>query len=96
MNGSGPKIDTAKTLVLQLVQADLATGKKSQATWGHAPQSVSAQSVLSVATKLAGQRIGSRALVLLPPSAARPATATTPAQPAAPASVLIVDVVGQY
>ena len=96
VTGSGPKIDTAKTLVLQLVQTDLATGKKSQATWGRAPQSVSAQSVLGVAGKLTGQRIGSRALVLLPPSPERPATATTPAQPAAPATILIVDVVGQY
>jgi peptidylprolyl isomerase len=94
--GSGPRIDTSKTLVLQLVQTDLATGKHTQATWGRAPQVIQAQSVLSVADKLVGQRIGSRALVLLPPSAARPATATTPAQPAAPASVLIVDVVGQF
>ena len=96
VTGSGPKIDTAKTLVLQLVQTDLATGKKTQATWGRAPQSVSAQSVLNVASKLAGQRIGSRVLVLLPPTAAQPATTTQQAQPAAPASVLIVDVVGQY
>jgi peptidylprolyl isomerase len=94
--GRGPKIDTAKTLVLQLVQTDLATGRHTQATWGKAPQEVSAQSVLSVADKLAGQRIGSRALVLLPPTQERPATATQAAQPAAPASVLIIDVVGQY
>ncbi len=96
VTGSGPKIDTAKTLVLQLVQTDLATGKKTQATWGRAPQSVSAQSVLNVAGKLAGQRIGSRVLVLLPPTAQQPASATQAAQPAAPASALIVDVVGQF
>lgn len=96
VTGSGPKIDTSKTLVLQLVQTDLATGKHTQATWGRAPQVAQAQGVLSVADKLVGQRIGSRALVLLPPSPARPATATTPAQPPAPASVLIVDVVGQF
>jgi peptidylprolyl isomerase len=96
VTGSGPKIDTAKTLVLQLVQTDLATGKKTQSTWGRAPQSVSAQSVLSVAGKLAGQRIGSRVLILLPPSAPQPASATQAAQPALPASALIVDVVGQY
>ena len=96
VTGRGPKIDTTKTLVLQLVETDLATGKKTQATWGHTPETVAAQSVLSVATKLTGQRIGSRVLVLLPQTAAQPATATQAAQPAAPASALIVDVVGQY
>jgi peptidylprolyl isomerase len=96
VSGHGPKIDTAKTLVLQLVQTDLATGKKTQSSWGKAPQAVSAQSVLGVADKLTGQRIGSRALVLLPPSPARPASATSAAQPPTPASVLIVDVVGQF
>jgi peptidylprolyl isomerase len=96
VTGRGPKIDTAKTLVLQLVQTDLATGQKTQATWGRAPQTVAAKSVLGVADKLTGQRIGSRALVLLPPTSARPGTPTQAAQPAAPASVLIIDVVGQF
>ena len=82
--------------MLQLVQTDLATGKNTQSSWGKAPQTVQAQSVLGVADKLAGQRIGSRALVLLPPTAATPASQTQPAQPAAPASVLIIDVVGQF
>lgn len=96
VTGRGPEIDTAKTLVLQLVQTDLPTGTKTQATWGQAPQVVAAKNVLGVADKLIGQRIGSRVLVLLPPTAARPATPTQAAQPAAPASVLIIDVVGQF
>jgi peptidylprolyl isomerase len=96
VTGRGPKIDPAKTLVLQLVQTDLATGQKSKSSWGQAPQAVPAESVLGVADKLSGQRIGSRVLVLLPPTSARLATPTQAAQPAAPASVLIIDVVGQY
>jgi peptidylprolyl isomerase len=95
VTGRGPKIDPTKTLVLQLVQTDLASGK-TQSSWGKAPQPVAAKGVLGVADKLVGQRIGSRAVVLLPPSPERPATPTQAAQPAAPASVLIVDVVGQY
>lgn len=96
VTGRGARIDSAKTLVLQLVQTDLATGKKTQATWGRAPQVVAARNVLGVADKLIGQRIGSRVLVLLPRTAERPATPTQPTQPAAPASVLIIDVVGQF
>ncbi|HEY2041563.1 MAG TPA: FKBP-type peptidyl-prolyl cis-trans isomerase [Jatrophihabitans sp.] len=96
VTGTGEKIDTNKTLVLQLVQTDLATGTKTQSTWGQAPQTVSAKSVLSLADKLTGQNLGSRVVVLLPPRAATPATATQAAQPASPAEILVVDVVGQY
>jgi peptidylprolyl isomerase len=96
VTGRGPKIDTTKTLVLQLVQTDLATGKKTQATWGQAPRAVPARNVLSVADKLIGQRIGSRVLVLLPPTQGTPATPTQPGQPAEPATVLIIDAVGQF
>ena len=96
VTGSGPKIDTAKTLVLQLVQTDLATGKNTQATWGQAPQTVAAQNVLSIANKLTGQNIGSRAVVLLPATPAVPASATQAAQPAAPPEILIIDVVGEF
>jgi peptidylprolyl isomerase len=94
--GSGAKIDPSKTLVLQLVQTDIATGKQTQSTWGKQPQLVSAQNVLSVATALNGQNVGARAVALLPATAAQPATATAAAQPATPAQVLIIDVVGQY
>lgn len=96
VKGKGDKIDPSKTLVLQLVQTDLATGKKTQATWGQAPQLVTGSNVLPVASALTGQRVGSRAVVLLPPTAATPASGSTPAQPAAPATVLVIDVVGQF
>lgn len=96
VRGSGPKINTAKTLVLQLVQTDLATGKHTQTTWGQAPQAVAAQNVLHVAGKLTGQNIGSRVVVLLPATPAVPANSTQPAQPAQPPGILIIDVVGQF
>lgn len=96
VTGSGAKIDTAKTLVLQLVQTDVATGKKTQATWGTAPQTVAAQNVLNLADKLKDQNIGSRALVLIPATPATPASATRAAQPAQPPQILIIDVVGQF
>ena len=96
VKGSGAKIDSSKTLVLQLVQTDIATGKQTQSTWGQQPQLVSAQNVLSVVTALNGQNIGARAVALLPATAAQPASATAAAQPATPAQILIIDVVGQY
>lgn len=96
VKGSGAKIDPSKTLVLQLVQTDIATGKQTQSTWGKQPQLISAQSLLSVATALNGQNIGARAVALLPAVPAQPASATAPAQPATPAEVLIIDVVGQF
>lgn len=96
VKGHGAKIDTGKTLVLQLVQTDVATGKQTQATWGQAPQLIPASSVLSVVSALKGQSIGARAVALIPATSAVPATQTSPAQPAAPAEILIIDVVGQY
>jgi peptidylprolyl isomerase len=99
VRGTGAKIDPNKTLVLQLVQTDIATGKQTQSTWGQQPQLVSAQNVLSVASVLNGQNIGARAVALLPATAAQPASATAtsqPATPATPAQILIIDVVGQY
>jgi peptidylprolyl isomerase len=96
VTGSGPKIDPAKTLALQFVQTDLATGKKTQATWGTGPQAVPAKTVLGIADKLTGQNIGSRVVVLLPATAATPATTTQQAQAAVPPEVLVIDVVGQF
>jgi FKBP-type peptidyl-prolyl isomerase-like protein len=96
VEGTGAKIDPSKTLVLQLVQTDLATGAKTQATWGQAPQVVGASSVLQIASALAGQRIGSRAVVLVPAIPATPASGSSPAQPASAAAVLVIDVVGQF
>jgi peptidylprolyl isomerase len=96
VKGTGAKIDSGKTLVMQFVEADLATGKHTQSTWQGAPQVASAQNVLGVADALKGQNVGSRAVVLLPATAAVPGSATQQAQPAEPAQVLIVDVVGQF
>jgi peptidylprolyl isomerase len=96
VKGSGAKIDPSKTLVLQLVETDIATGKQTQSTWGQQPQLVSAQGALSVATALSGQSIGARAVALLPATAAQPASASATSQPATPAQILIIDVVGQF
>ncbi|MGI8668206.1 MAG: FKBP-type peptidyl-prolyl cis-trans isomerase [Jatrophihabitans sp.] len=96
VTGSGAKIDTAKTLVLQIVETDIATGKMTQSSWGKAPQVVAAQDVLNIATVLSGKNLGSRALVLVPAIPATAATASAAAQPATPAQVLIADVVGQF
>jgi peptidylprolyl isomerase len=96
VKGSGPKIDPTKTLVLQLVQTDIATGKQTQSSWGKQPQLVGAQNVLSIATALTGQNVGARAIVLVPATPAQPATATAAAQPAVSPQILIIDVVGQY
>ncbi len=87
IKGSGAKIDPSKTLVVQLVQTDIATGTQTQSSWGQQPQLISAQTVLSVATALNGQNIGARAVALLAATPAQPATATTAAQPATPAQV---------
>ncbi len=75
VKGGGAKIDSSKSLVLQLVETDIATGTNTQSTWGTAPQTASAQNVLTVASVLTGQNVGSRALVLVPATAAVPATA---------------------
>jgi peptidylprolyl isomerase len=96
VRGDGAKIDSSKTLVLQLVQTDIATGKQTQSTWGKQVQLLSGHDVLSVVSALDGQNIGARAVALLPATPAQPATATAPSQPAAPAQVLVIDVVGQY
>ena len=96
VKGSGAKIDLSKTLVLQLVQTDIATGQQTESSWGKQPQLVNARSVLSVATALNGQNIGARAVALLPATPAQPATASAAAQSATPAEVLVIDVVGQF
>jgi FKBP-type peptidyl-prolyl cis-trans isomerase len=96
VKGTGASIDPSKSLVLQLVQTDLATGKDTQSTWGEAPQVVGGSAVLAIASALSGQHLGSRAVVLVPATPASPATGTSPAQPASPAAVLVIDVVGQF
>jgi peptidylprolyl isomerase len=96
VKGKGARIDPSKTLVLQLVQTDIPTGKQTQSSWGKQPQLISAQNVLAAVTALTGQSLGARAIALVPATPAQPATATAAAQPAAPAQILIIDVVGQY
>lgn len=96
VRGAGPKIVSTKTLVLQLVQTDLATGKMTQSTWTQSPQVVAASSVLGLASALSGETVGSRAVVLLPAQAATPASATSGGSAATPAAVLVIDVVGQF
>ncbi len=84
VTGAGEPIDPAATLALQLVQTDTATGQQTQKTWGGAGiELVPAESVLSLATALQGQKVGSRALVV---------TADT----GNGSGVLIIDVVAQY
>jgi peptidylprolyl isomerase len=96
VKGSGPKIDSSKTLVMEFVESAISGSAGTQSTWQGAPQVASAQSVLGVADALKGQNVGSRAVVLLPATAAVAGSATQQAQPAEPAQVLIVDVVGQF
>lgn len=96
VKGAGAKIDSSKTLVLQLVETDIATGKQTQSTWGQAPQVDSASSVLPAAAALTGQSVGARVIALLPATPAVPATSTSAAVPAATAQVVIIDVVGQF
>ncbi len=84
IKGSGAPIDPEKSLALQIVQTDTATGKQKQETWGSALQLVPAKSVLEIAKALDGASVGSRALVVTPQSEAQPSV------------VLVLDVVGQY
>lgn len=87
VDGSGEPIDGKKTVALQMVQTDLATGKNTQSTWGKGPQLVPAAQLFELVDALKGHKIGSRAVVLLPP--------TNSGGASQPAQVLIVDVVGQ-
>jgi peptidylprolyl isomerase len=96
VKGTGAKIDSSKTLVLQIVETDVATGKQTQSTWGQQPQLAPAQNVLSIISAINGQNVGSRAVALVPATPAQPASATAAAQPATPAQVVVIDVVGQY
>jgi len=96
LDGRGAKIDPSKTLVIQVVDTDIATGSNTQTTWGKEPELVSGQSVISIVTALNDQNIGARAVALVPATPAQPASATAQAEPATPASILVVDVVGQF
>lgn len=88
IRGSGEPIDTAKTLALEIVQTDAATGKQTQQTWGGGLQLVPAEQVLAVADALKGQKVGSRVVALTPADSSSGTTT--------PAAVLVLDVVAQY
>lgn len=84
LTGTGDPIDPAKSLALQIVQTDSATGKQFRETWGTSPQLVPAADVLSIFPVLKGQKVGSRAISLTPKTEQNPSL------------VVVVDVVAQY
>ncbi len=84
VKGTGAAIDPQKYLALQIVQTDTATGKQTQGTWGQGAEVVPATDVLTVATVLKGQKVGSRVI------------AVTGAATGAASVVVIVDVIGQF
>jgi peptidylprolyl isomerase len=91
IEGKGARIDPAKSLALEIVQTDAATGKQTQETWGGALQVTPAQQVISALSALKEAKVGSRAIAVLPGDGA---TGAAGAQN--PTSIVIVDVVGQY
>lgn len=92
LTGTGPAIDPAKSLVVEVIQTDAATGKQTQETWGGPLQVIPAQQVLSALSALKTAKVGSRAVAVLPGDGGTGATGAT----TTPASVVVVDVVAQY
>jgi peptidylprolyl isomerase len=88
IEGAGAPIDTSKSLAMEIVQTDVATGKKSQETWGAGLQVIPAQQVIAALTALKSAKIGSRVVGILPADSSSGSTT--------PASVVVVDVVAQY
>lgn len=87
IKGSGPAIDPAKSLALQVVQTDVATGKQTEQTWGKLGPSIwPAKNVTALVPALKGAPVGSRAVAVLPADA----------QAQTPALVVVVDVIRQY
>jgi FKBP-type peptidyl-prolyl cis-trans isomerase 2 len=85
VKGTGPAIDPAKSLAVQIIQTDTATGKQVQQTWGSGGATIlTANQVLRVLPALKGQPVGSRAV------------AVTPNQSTTPGVILVVDVIAQY
>jgi peptidylprolyl isomerase len=91
ISGTGDQIDPEKSLVLEVIQTDAATGRNTQETWGSALQVIPAAQVVSVLSALKSARVGSRAVGIVPADSAGSAGGTQ-----TPASVVVVDVVGQY
>ncbi len=89
LTGSGDAIDPKKSLVVQLVQTDVATGKQTQSSWqAGGPQMVPAEQVLGTIPALKDAKIGSRAVLVTPPSEAQ--------GQAQPSLVVVADVVAQF
>lgn len=84
ITGTGVAIDPKKSLALQIIETDTATGKNTTKTWGTAAQLTSAGNVLGIAKVLEGQKVGSRVLVVTPKTSDRES------------SILVLDVVGQF
>lgn len=87
LTGRGETIDAKKSLAMELIQTDAATGKQTQQTWGRALELVPASQVLSVATALKDQKVGSRAVAVVPGQSGSSASEAT---------VLVIDIIGQY
>jgi peptidylprolyl isomerase len=81
--GTGAAIDPTKTMVVQVVQADTATGKQKTESFGDRMLTISGEQLLATASVLKGQKVGSRALIVTPKSSAEPSY------------VVIVDVIAQ-
>jgi peptidylprolyl isomerase len=91
IEGTGEAISPTKSLALEIVQTDAATGKQTQETWGSGLQVIPAQQVISVLDVLKTAKVGSRAVGVLPAEAASSSSGSQ-----TPASIVVVDVVGQY
>lgn len=90
LKGGGDPIDAQKSLAVQLVQTDTATGKQTSKSWGDGggAQLVPAAQVLETIPALQGATVGSRAVIVTPPTESNGTTN--------PSLVVVVDVVGQY
>lgn len=85
IQGNGAKLDATKSFVLEILQVELTTGKKSE-TWGGPLQLGSGQVVMTALTALKNGNVGSRVLAVMPADAQSKTSDTA----------LIVDVLGQY
>jgi peptidylprolyl isomerase len=85
LKGTGAPIDTGKSLVFQALQVDPKTGKAAGSSWtDQGPQAAAASNIVQLVTALKGANVGSRAVAVLPASGQQPA------------SIVVVDIVGQY
>jgi hypothetical protein len=89
IKGTGATIDPAKSLALEVIQTDVATGKQTQETWGSGLQVLPARQVISALSALENAKVGSRAVAVLPAEGGGNGAQT-------PASIVVVDVIGQY